>query len=67
MWKFKACPRCGGDVFIDSDEDGWYEQCLQCSYHTDLPIAIEVREKVSKRNLRQVERASKMSKVSAKK
>jgi ribosomal protein S27AE len=35
-WKFKKCPRCGGDLFMDSDMDGWYEQCLQCSYRHDL-------------------------------
>ncbi len=40
MWKFKKCPRCGGDLFMDSDMDGWYEQCLQCSYRHDLePLA----------------------------
>lgn len=32
MWRFKACPRCGGDNFIDRDRDGWYEQCLQCGH-----------------------------------
>ncbi|MFC1985655.1 hypothetical protein ACFLWC_01515 [Chloroflexota bacterium] len=36
MWKFKSCPRCGGDIFITTDLDGWYEQCLQCSYRHEL-------------------------------
>ncbi len=36
-WQLKACPRCGGDVFIASDVDGWYQECLQCSYRRDLP------------------------------
>ena len=35
-WKFKSCPRCMGDVFIDRDIDGWYEQCLLCAYHREL-------------------------------
>ena len=26
------CPKCGGNLFLDSDHYGWYEQCLQCSY-----------------------------------
>ncbi len=26
------CPKCGGNLFLDSDQYGWYEQCLQCSY-----------------------------------
>ena len=36
MWKTKSCPRCGGDTFIDNDMDGWYEQCLQCGYRSEL-------------------------------
>lgn len=36
MWKIKSCPRCMGDIFIDRDMDGWYEQCLQCSYRCEL-------------------------------
>ena len=32
MWKFKACPRCSGDLFIYRDIDSWNEQCLQCCY-----------------------------------
>ena len=35
-WKLKACTRCGGDLFIDRDIDGWFEQCLQCSYRREL-------------------------------
>ncbi len=26
------CPKCGGNVYLDVDEQDWYEQCLQCSY-----------------------------------
>ena len=35
-WVLKSCPRCGGDIFIDRDLDGWFEQCLQCSYRKEL-------------------------------
>lgn len=35
-WKLKNCPRCGGDLFIDRDIDGWFEQCLQCSQRREL-------------------------------
>jgi len=41
MWKFKSCPRCGGDVFIDKDQYGWYEQCLQCAYQHGLKLLAE--------------------------
>lgn len=37
MWRFKNCPRCSGDTFIDSDFDGWHEHCLMCGYTRDLP------------------------------
>ncbi len=36
-WKLKNCSRCGGDLFVDRDLDGWFEQCLQCSYRRELP------------------------------
>lgn len=35
-WKLKGCTRCGGDLFIDRDMDGWFEQCLQCSKRREL-------------------------------
>ena len=38
MWKLKGCIRCGGDVFIDRDEYGWYEGCLGCGYRSELVI-----------------------------
>jgi DNA-directed RNA polymerase subunit M/transcription elongation factor TFIIS len=35
-WKLKNCTKCGGDLFIDKDLDGWFEQCLQCGYRKEL-------------------------------
>jgi len=35
------CPKCGGNLFLDRDLYGWYEQCLQCSYTGDLEAVIE--------------------------
>ncbi len=32
MWRFRCCPRCKGDLWIEKDFDGWYERCLQCGY-----------------------------------
>lgn len=42
-WKPKSCPRCGGDMFIDSDMDVWYEQCLQCSHRFELRRLTELK------------------------
>jgi hypothetical protein len=36
MLRLKSCPRCRGDVIVDRDFDGWYEQCLQCGYQRYL-------------------------------
>ena len=38
MWRIKSCPKCGGDIFLDSEDDILFDHCLQCSYmrmHTD--------------------------------
>ena len=29
--RLSKCPRCGGNMFLDRDPSGWYEECLQCS------------------------------------
>ena len=36
MLKLKGCPKCQGDVRIDRDQYGWYEQCMQCGSLYDL-------------------------------
>ena len=30
------CPKCGGNIYLDNDIEGWYEECLQCGYMTEL-------------------------------
>jgi len=41
-WKWRRCPRCGGNMFPYLDPDGYYEKCLQCSHWRELPgIAVE--------------------------
>ena len=41
MWKLSKCPRCGGNIFVDIDIDGWFEECLQCSYRHDLKSIVD--------------------------
>ena len=36
MWKSKKCPKCGGDMYIDVDEDVWFDHCLQCGYMRNI-------------------------------
>ena len=47
IWKFKGCPRCEGDVFLDRDMESWYEQCLQCSYRHELKSIAEFKEQLA--------------------
>ena len=35
-WRLKSCPRCGGDIMIYDDYEGWHETCLQCGYDAVL-------------------------------
>lgn len=37
----RRCPKCGGNLYMDKDYHGWYEQCLQCSYMKDLEVVYE--------------------------
>ena len=43
------CPRCSGNVYLDRDCYGWYEQCLQCGFICDLEGIIGTRKKVHER------------------
>ena len=42
MMKTNRCRKCGGDLLIDKDYYGWYEECIQCGYIQDLPAAQEL-------------------------
>ena len=54
MWRLKDCPRCRRDVFIYQSINGnQYAECFRCGYRTQLVRIVEVREKVSKDNLKQ--------------
>ncbi len=43
------CPKCGGNVYLDTDYYGWYEQCLQCGYTKNMAkvakVAVEMGDK----------------------
>lgn len=44
MWKLRSCPKCSGDLYVDYDLNGWYEQCLQCGYMHDLKSILEIKK-----------------------
>ena len=31
-WDLRGCPRCSGDIFLDSEDGDLLEHCLQCGY-----------------------------------
>ena len=39
MIKFKGCPKCQGDLYLERDAYGRYVNCLQCGFTRDLPAA----------------------------
>ncbi len=43
MGRLKCCPRCKGEVVVDRDHHGWYEQCLYCGYLRDFESIAETR------------------------
>ena len=44
-WKMHGCPRCNGSLVIDKDEDGWFEQCINCSYRAELVVCTDPLKK----------------------
>ena len=49
MWKFKSCPKCSGDLFVDCDTNGWYVECLQCGYLSDLDSMRKIKNESVKK------------------
>lgn len=43
MLKVKSCPKCHGDLVVDRDSYGLYEQCIQCGYTHDIVIDVSVK------------------------
>ena len=42
----RRCPKCGGNLYIDRDHYGWYEQCLQCSFTRNLRVGYQDEKEV---------------------
>lgn len=54
MLKFKSCPRCNGDVNVDSDWYGDYQSCLQCGWSKDTsdePLSASLKLSLEKLHL----------------
>ena len=56
----KACPKCRGDVMVDSDPYGSFFKCLQCGLLRDVapePVVGASDEKVEVMPVRELEAA----------
>jgi hypothetical protein len=40
----KHYSRYGGNIYLDRDLNGWYEECLQCGSSNYMETMIEVRK-----------------------
>jgi len=43
----RSCPRCHGDLYQESDPDGYCVRCVQCGNEIPLSRALNVREQPS--------------------
>jgi ribosomal protein S27AE len=57
MWKLKRCVRCRGDVFLAEDENGRYEQCLQCGHRNQLETTSQLKTGLARDKAEPVARA----------
>jgi hypothetical protein len=49
--KLGTCPRCGGNLMLDRDFDGYNKTCLQCSFRISIPILDEAEINSKKKEL----------------
>ena len=38
IMRLRVCPRCGGNLMMDRDFDGYYKRCIQCSFEAELAL-----------------------------
>ncbi len=48
----RKCAKCGGNVYLDSDYFGWFEQCLQCGHVSDLKDMVDVKNPLTREIIR---------------
>jgi len=61
-WKFRSCSRCDGDIFIDRDLYGWFEQCIQCGYNRDLRNTVKLGQQQMRSEKEKERRVTTLSK-----
>ena len=36
--RLTICPRCGGNLVLDRDLDGYFKRCIQCSFNVSINV-----------------------------
>ena len=54
------CPRCGGELYLESDIHGLYASCIQCGY-----ILTPVEERVLLRLIRRAKEGRRAARIAA--
>ena len=36
--RLTICPRCGGNLVLDRDIDGYFKRCIQCSFNVSITL-----------------------------
>ncbi len=54
----ERCPKCRGNLYIDKDHYGWYEQCLQCGFTSDLRVVYKDEKEAVFTTLEKIEFSS---------
>jgi hypothetical protein len=47
--RLRVCPRCGGNLVLDRDLDGYYKNCIQCSFNIAFDLSRSARPSPSER------------------
>jgi hypothetical protein len=42
--RLTTCPRCGGDLVVDKDLDGYYKRCVQCGFNIPFEVPVLKRK-----------------------
>jgi hypothetical protein len=45
--RLTICPRCGGNLVIDKDLDGYYKRCIQCSCNIPFDVPDDKEKRLS--------------------
>ncbi len=48
--KLSSCPRCGGNLVLDRDIDGYFKRCIQCSFSVSVSTPFKIESKPDRKS-----------------